>query len=241
MPLPPAPPLQAKGLFGLYWKDGKRELSEDEVGELIGDELDTYLRWVKKKKGAKSQRGKVRRLPGRHVACSTAEPSVDDVEHRRGLWAMGLDLVSVPGQSTRRVITPMLPFASLAPHCTVIAWQSKHVASHTEYLYTHCKRRKRQLAIVDSKGTPCERDYAVRTAKKASASKAIVSAAAAAARAAKAAGESVKGQQAAAQVAAETAADNAVKNDMTGTLKPFTRGNIKGFVADAMTQLKDEL
>uniref|UniRef100_K1PME7 Uncharacterized protein n=1 Tax=Magallana gigas TaxID=29159 RepID=K1PME7_MAGGI len=144
MPLPPAPPLQAKGLFGLYWKDGKRELSEDEVGELIGDELDTYLRWVKKKKGAKSQRGK-------------------------------------------------------------------------------------------------ERDYAVRTAKKASASKAIVSAAAAAARAAKAAGESVKGQQAAAQVAAETAADNAVKNDMTGTLKPFTRGNIKGFVADAMTQLKDEL
>jgi hypothetical protein len=59
---------QAKGLFGLHWKDGKRELSEDELGDLFGDELDTYLRWIKKKKGAKTERGKVR---SRSSSCQT--------------------------------------------------------------------------------------------------------------------------------------------------------------------------
>jgi branched-subunit amino acid aminotransferase/4-amino-4-deoxychorismate lyase len=68
-----------------------------------------------------------------------------------------------------------------------------------------------------------------------------VSAAAAAARAAKAAGEDAKGQLAAAQEAADAAAAEAVDGDMTGTLKPFTRSNIKGFVADAMGLLKEEL
>lgn len=68
-----------------------------------------------------------------------------------------------------------------------------------------------------------------------------MAAAAAAARAAKAAGEDAKGQLAAAQDAADEAATEAVEGDMTGTLKPFTRGNIKGFVADAMGQLKEEL
>mmetsp|Transcript_47871 Transcript_47871/g.150397 ORF Transcript_47871/g.150397 Transcript_47871/m.150397 type:complete len:247 (+) Transcript_47871:38-778(+) len=135
---------EAKGLYGIYWKDGKRELDEDEVGELLGEELDTYLRWIKRKKGKKTDRGK-------------------------------------------------------------------------------------------------ERDYAVRTAKKAAASKQIVAKAEEAARAAKQAGEGAKAQQEAAMKAAEAAAADAVATDMTKTLKPFTRSNIKAFAAQAVKQVKDEL
>jgi len=115
-----------------------------QVGELVGDELDTYLRWIKRKKGKKTDRGK-------------------------------------------------------------------------------------------------ERDYAVRTAKKAAASKQIVAKAEEAARAAKQAGEGAKAQQEAAMKAAEAAAADAVATDMTKTLKPFTRSNIKAFAAQAVKQVKDEL
>ena len=41
--------------------------------------------------------------------------------------------------------------------------------------------------------------------------------------------------------AAEAAAADAVATDMTKTLKPFTRSNIKAFAAQAVKQVKDEL
>ena len=42
------------------WADGKRQLDEAEVGELNEDDLDTYQRWLKKKKGPKSNKMKER-------------------------------------------------------------------------------------------------------------------------------------------------------------------------------------
>ena len=55
------------------------------------------------------------------------------------------------------------------------------------------------------------------------------------------AGEGAKAQQEAAMKAAEAAAADAVATDMTKTLKPFTRSNIKAFAAQAVKQVKDEL
>ena len=49
----------ATGLAGL-WADGKRQLDEAEVGTLNEDDLDTYQRWLKKKKGPKSSKMKER-------------------------------------------------------------------------------------------------------------------------------------------------------------------------------------
>ena len=49
----------ADGLAGL-WADGKRQLEEAEVGTLNEDDLDTYQRWLKKKKGPKSSKMKER-------------------------------------------------------------------------------------------------------------------------------------------------------------------------------------
>ena len=47
------------GLPGL-WVDGKRQLDDAEVGTLNEDDLDTYQRWLKKKKGPKSSKMKER-------------------------------------------------------------------------------------------------------------------------------------------------------------------------------------
>lgn len=46
---------EAKGL-AKFWADGKRMLEEGEIDELNEDDADTYQRWVKKKKGPKSEK-----------------------------------------------------------------------------------------------------------------------------------------------------------------------------------------
>lgn len=47
---------EAKGLRGKFWKDGKRELTEEEQAELEGEDVQVYKRWWKRKlkKGRKS-------------------------------------------------------------------------------------------------------------------------------------------------------------------------------------------
>merc|ERR1712129_210677 len=42
------------------WAEGKRQLDDAEVDELGEDDLDTYQRWLKKKKGPKSNKMKER-------------------------------------------------------------------------------------------------------------------------------------------------------------------------------------
>lgn len=48
-----------KGL-AKFWKEGKRQLSIDEISELNVDDKDTYNRWTKKKKGRKTEKDKDR-------------------------------------------------------------------------------------------------------------------------------------------------------------------------------------
>ena len=43
-----------------FWADGKRVLDDAETEELGEDDLDTYQRWLKKKKGPKSGKQKER-------------------------------------------------------------------------------------------------------------------------------------------------------------------------------------
>ena len=54
------PPVEEATGLAKYWADGKRELDEDEEGELSEDDADTYKRWLKKRKGPKSDKQKER-------------------------------------------------------------------------------------------------------------------------------------------------------------------------------------
>ena len=48
-----------KGL-AKFWKDGKRALNIDEIADLNADDKDTYNRWMKKKKGKRTDSQKER-------------------------------------------------------------------------------------------------------------------------------------------------------------------------------------
>ena len=43
-----------------FWKDGKRTLNIDEIADLNADDKDTYNRWMKKKKGKRTDSQKER-------------------------------------------------------------------------------------------------------------------------------------------------------------------------------------
>ena len=136
------PPVEEVTGLAKYWVDGKRELEDDEASELNEDDADTYKRWLKKRKGPKSDKQK-------------------------------------------------------------------------------------------------ERDYAVRKQKKEAAEKAIIAAATEAAAAALAAGDDKV--LPAATAAANKAMDTAIAEDMTGTLKPFTKTQLSTIAKDAVKAAKKKV
>lgn len=96
---------EAKGLRGKFWKDGKRELTQEEQAELEGEDVQVYKRWWKRKqkKGRKSsdksyailmqRRAKTRKLIVFKTASTMAEVLGEKVLKARKVKKFGAKLI----------------------------------------------------------------------------------------------------------------------------------------------------
>jgi len=64
------------GLADKYWADGKRELSKAELDALNEDDRDTYNRWIKRRKGPKTDRDKDKHYAVKKQKLASAMKSV---------------------------------------------------------------------------------------------------------------------------------------------------------------------
>lgn len=91
------------GLHAKYWAGGKRELAEEELEDLNEDDYDTYQRWIKKKKGRKTEKQKERDFAVRtqKKAAATKAMEAEALAAAKGALSSGNPLTAAVEAATR--------------------------------------------------------------------------------------------------------------------------------------------
>ena len=97
--------LPQEDLKGLakFWKDGKRTLNIDEIADLNADDKDTYNRWMKKKKGKKTDSQKERDYAVR-VAKKERVTSLITAAVKEAKPASVADAIEVAGKEMKKAM-----------------------------------------------------------------------------------------------------------------------------------------